>query len=674
MPIISIEDAVAESDFDIIIVGGGTSGLLVAVRIAESKRNFNVLVLEAGISHENDPLVDVPGLMSRTLGNPLYDWVHMSEPQTRLNDRVMPLDHGKGLGGSSAINFTGLFRPTMNELDAFEKLGNPGWNAASLDRCLQKSLIAASQPQYIPATHEPIVEGLESLGIPRTGERGIGVSTCTLSVDPETAKRSYSASGYYYPKRAELGNLFVALNVTVTRINLEPTDDELVRATGVQVHGTGSTDTTHILQANKEIILSAGAIHTPHILEHSGIGDRNILSKFGIKCLVDLPGVGENLQDHGLVPTVAEVDSTIETAEMLADPAILEKHQELHKQRSGFLAGGITTLVAFIPASKLDSGSKFDWEKSATIESLDVGSDDIHPNVKKGIVKQYSILRGWLTDPNATEPFAQILHLNAHFPTPGISKPLPGKRYITLSPVYSHPFSRGYVHLMSPDPKIPPAVNPRYFSHPNDKQILEAGLRFTLGIYDTPSVNPFIIGIRAGKQEQEAYIKEQLTTVWHQSGTAVMLPREYGGVVDERLRVYGTKGLRVVDASIIPLLPSVNTQSVVYMLAEKALALLLNNQNSKLIWFLRQRRLCYKNIEGTEIAESRQYVLVYFNCDILPNVQHRKTEAPVLLPKNPYYMPFGAKRDLAMNCRIPKHFLNDILLVPFLRPIHIDHP
>jgi choline dehydrogenase-like flavoprotein len=150
----------------------------------------------------------------------------------------------------------------------------------------------------------------------------------------------------------------------------------------------------------------------------------------------------------------------------------------------------------------------------------------------------------------------RVLHLNAHFSTPGISTPQPGKRYITLSPVYSHPFSRGCVHLASNDPKVPPVVNPRYLSHPLDKKILEAGLNLVLQVYNTPSLKPFIIDIVAGcvqDSERSEYVEGQLNTVWHQSGTAAMLPREDGGVVDHLLRVYGTVGLRVVCFLFAPI-------------------------------------------------------------------------------------------------------------------------
>lgn len=606
MPIVSLQDLLS-TDVDVLVVGGGTCGLATATRLAQNRPNAVVAVIEAGDYHENDPLVDVPGMMSRAIHNPKYDWTYYTVPQKHAGNRQILQSHGKGLGGSSMLNFLGFVRPSKEELDAIEQLGNVGWNWDSLSAYMKKSErvqtpdesvdgqrvaaspdpknhgyegpIAKSYPPHITEIHAPLLDSLECMGVTRnpdnSGGRPVGAFLAPTSVDSKTATRSYSASGYYAPNR-HLPNLLILTGTLTTKINFTAGAEELQKATSVDIEKDGVQSTVHV---KKEILLSAGTLHTPQLLELSGVGSPKILAPLGINAIIDLPGVGENLQDHALAPTVVEVDQSFKTFEIFGDPEQLADQQKLYAERKGLLAG-VSSCFAFMPAAAFGSESSLaDWEKSANLSSI-TELDALDPSVRRGMEKQYEILHGWLKDPN--QVFSQILTVNGHYPVAGVT-PDPMKRYTTLLVSYMHPFTRGRVHINSTDPKAHPDLDPKYLANPADVGVLASMISFMRRLYKTGPVAESIQSVTVPPFEEDApvevvnkFIADTLATVHHPVGTASMLPKELGGVVDSRLRVYGSENLRVVDCSIIPLELSCNIQSVAYAIGEKAADIILS--------------------------------------------------------------------------------------------------
>ncbi|KAF8908253.1 alcohol oxidase [Mucidula mucida] len=587
MPLISLDDLL-QRQIDVLIVGGGTSGLTLARRrvtvvLAQGSPQTTVAVLEAGVHHDNDPLVDIPGMLTRAIHNPDYDWTYYTVPQKHAANRNMLQTHGKGLGGSSLLNFMVFIRPSKEEFNALEELGNDGWNWDNLLPYMKKSerlqsappavdgrlhsvkpdpenhgtegAIAKSYPSHVTEIVPSLLDALEAVGIPRKPDpcdgRPVGCFLCPTSVDVSTSKRSYAASDFFTLNK-DLPNLLVVTNVLVSKINLEGT-----KATGVTVQ---QGDKTVVVNANKEVVLSAGALHTPQILELSGIGNASIIEPLGIKCVVNLPGVGENLQDHGFCPVVVETPENFKSFEIFSDPEQAAEQQELYKKGLGLLAG-FSCCVSFIPASIIGNTEDVTaWSQTQTDSEADL-FPNLDPSVRKGIEKQYEILRRWVQDD--TQPFSQTLTFSGHFPIPGVT-PDPSKRYTTIVTAYSHPFTRGRVHITSSSATASPDVDPRYLSNPTDHDILVHALEFAIAVPNEKE-----------RMDRGKFARETLATVYHPLGTAAMLPRELGGVVDSSLKVYGIENLRVVDCSIAPLLTSSNTQTYAYAIGEKAADIIL---------------------------------------------------------------------------------------------------
>ncbi|KAJ7173929.1 alcohol oxidase [Mycena crocata] len=590
----------AES-FDYVVIGAGTGGLAVAVRLCEDPA-VSVCVLEAGedVTKELDAIV--PGFGFKNLGQPKVDWGHMTTPQANAKDRSIYLPRGKSLGGSSMLNLMTLNRAHEVEYNAIETLGSPGWDWKGLLEYFRKSETFVASPEeqtkyqvdFNPSTHgtsgpihrtlpkwtsdvqTPFIEGMSHLGVPwnRDASSGnnFGLWTSNHSIDGDGARVS-SASAYYEPNKSN-PNLVVVAGAHATRIMLNSSADasgNLV-ASGVEYIKDGKSLT---VSARKEVLVCAGAFKSPQLLELSGIGDKKVLDAHGIDVKLDLPAVGTNLrshpilQDHFWSPFVTETDPKYESAEVLGDPARAAKEWKIYEEsKTGMLSGTCSTLYAFLAKKYyMEEGYKIPEQMSTSL----------HPTLA-------NLQKGWL---NADEaPFLEITLFPGFLPVVGHS-PEPGKSYFSVFLCLTHPFSSGTVHIASADPLAPPAIDYHVLDNQVDVDLLVRGIRFARKLVATPSLKDVVArellpGPAVQTDEEIAdFIRGTVSTVFHPLGTTPMLPRKDGGVVDASLKVYGTANIRVVDASIIPIQMSAHTQATVYAIAEKAADILKREHGSK---------------------------------------------------------------------------------------------
>ncbi|KAG5642151.1 hypothetical protein DXG03_003555 [Asterophora parasitica] len=341
----------AQTPFDFIVAGGGTAGVAVAVRLSEIA-NVTVGIIEAGTFNADDPRLNIPQ-GTNTAGlftNDLYSWNFYTTPQAKLAGRSLFMARGKLLGGSSAINLLGVALAGAVEYDQIGQLGNPGWsyentlkyfkratNMSVAPKELQEETAAtfsykfhgASGPiktsfasWYSKAT-PPFYKALVQLGFAPVRDGGNGLDAGSvwnppLAIDQDTKTRSYSGNGYYLPN-AGRRNLYLLTNAQVIKVNLSNTPDASgnYTATGVTYVSNGITYTASV---KKDVIVSGGSVQSPQILELSGIGNKELLTKVGVKPIIDLPGVGENYQDHIITTSSIKIPSTIETWDVFANP------------------------------------------------------------------------------------------------------------------------------------------------------------------------------------------------------------------------------------------------------------------------------------------------------------------------------------------------------------------
>ncbi|RJE18220.1 Dehydrogenase [Aspergillus sclerotialis] len=595
------------SQFDYIVVGGGIGGMVVASRLSE-EATTTVLLIEAGPDRTGDPRIETPGLLTTLFGNPVVDWDFLSEPQTHVKDRQIPQARGRVLGGSSALNFSAVVYPSRQDWAAWSALGNEGWSAEHMEPYLQKfqtykepdtsttetlgldhyvdpSKYGSQGPLPVgyPAIYGPFNKawnqafaklGWQDKKDPISGDKS-GSFTCQLSVDPATGVRGYATS--YRP--AERPNLTVWTEARAEKIHLARNSKDELLATGVQISDYLGVQRT--ATARHEIVLSAGSIHSPQLLELSGIGGAQRLRLFGIPVMLDLPGVGENLQDHCISSISYKVTEGHSSTDAMRDPHVAQNFLNLYeKTRSGPLAG-LPISGAFLPPVN-DQGKVPMDDIRSLVEAYLPNNQNQH---QTGRQKQTQIHRQTLLDNQ--EPTILYLLLPFRMNTkPGamtmadIFEHETEDNYISIVAMLSHPFSRGSVHIKSGDVRDKPTFNPNYLEHPMDLELLA---RHTQYIDRVVHTEPFRMVVRPEcrlPQSSEAdltdlesvkqVVQDRLLSCFHPVGTCAMMPLGMGGVVDDQLRVHGTRNLRVVDASIFPLEPQGNIQATVYAVAERA--------------------------------------------------------------------------------------------------------
>ncbi|OJJ69839.1 hypothetical protein ASPBRDRAFT_181256 [Aspergillus brasiliensis CBS 101740] len=596
--------------FDFIIVGGGTAGLVLAARLSENA-SIRVGVIEAGLSRIGDPKVDTPTGMAMTLKDPEYDWCFRSAPQTGANNRTYTTHCGKMLGGSSGFNFMMSGRPTADEINDWGKTtGVKGWSWSDLlpyfkkheklevdqpnitsrdmDTCpLEPDLHGTDGPihnsfgtWHAPFERDllPALDTVSGLSRPREPYAGthLGFYRTLFTID-RTGKplRSYAASEYLAPNHhAGRSNLRVLTDALVCKITLGTNEHSERQATGVELLYQGISYT---VRPRKEVILSAGTVHSPRLLELSGIGDPNVLCRVGIPCIVPNMDVGNNLQEQALCSVVYELASGYTSVDsLLRDKDIFAEHQRLYEEEhSGALSGSLSITGYTSYATQVE---QHDLE-----DTVACFLDPKNASTKQDTVlqnKQRKILAARIQDP--TCPCIQYMCAPENFSTAhavdnlGAVMSGPPSGYndcFSITTSQMHPVSRGRVHVVSDDPKEPPDISPGLLAHPADVDVLAAGVGFAERVFRSEFVRDKVarkvrpdprvdIGVR---DEVKRFVRENTIPFQHLVGTCAL-----GMVVDERLRVKRVKGLRVVDASVVPMMVSPSLAAVVYAVAEKA--------------------------------------------------------------------------------------------------------
>lgn len=406
------------------------------------------------------------------------------------------------------------------------------------------------------------------------------------SIDPEKKQRSCAANTYLALVQGR-PNLTVYTETTVTRILLDKSQPQAVVAKGVSVNTKDGESKT--ITARKEVILAAGTINSPRLLELSGIGGADLLQSLGIEVIVDNPHVGENLQNHPYTGVAFEVRDDVETLDALlrGDPdAISAAMQDYATKGTGPLSTSsiITCAQLPLPGNRTDDEAGHKDRDELLLHDLDAEADAARspPTTPAFATAHEAFVRSVLvfpTEPSATYTMGPGY---APFEAPSPTYRAPGKR-ISVVVTLSHPLSRGSVHITSAKPEHAGGnqgltIDPRYLSHPLDVEVLARHIRFTeqaigraepLARYLKPRTDRF-----TDLEETKAYVHRTVQGAHHLTGTCAMMPRAMRGVVDDKLRVHGCVNLRVCDSSIIPMEPTANTQAVVYGVAENGASII----------------------------------------------------------------------------------------------------
>ncbi len=519
--------------FDYIIVGAGSAGCVLANRLSADPMK-RVLLLEAG-GRDSYFWIHVPVGYLYTMNNKRTDWCFKTAPSEGLNGRALAYPRGRVLGGCSSINGMIYMRGQARDYDQWRQLGNVGWGWDDVLPLFRKSedhykggddLHGSGGEWHVDSQRLswPILDAFRDaaieVGIPLTDDfnRGDNEGVGYFEVNQKGGWRWSTANAFLHPV-ADRRNLTVLTHAQTDGLIMDGR-----RAKGVAFRQNGQAKTASVLG---ELILATGAIGSPHLLQLSGIGPGALLQDNGIDVVHDLPGVGENLQDHLQIRTVYKVENTV-TLNQKANSLIGKAGMALEYalRRTGPLSMAPSQLGAF---AKSDP-------------SMETANLEYH------------------VQPLSTDKLGDPLH---KFPA------------ITASVCNLRPASRGYVRMTSPTPTDAPEIQPNYLAEPVDRQVAADAIKLTRRILAASPMQPFrpsemLPGPEIQSDEQLAKAAGDIaSTIFHPVGTCKM-GHDERAVVDDRLRVHGIERLRVADASIMPTITSGNTNSPTIMIAEKA--------------------------------------------------------------------------------------------------------
>ena len=526
--------------FDFVIVGAGAAGCVLANRLTDSGRH-SVLLLEAG-GADRSPWIHIPLGYGKHFTNPKVNWLYSSDAEAGAGNRRIAQPRGKVLGGSSSINGLVYIRGQREDYDRWRELGNMGWSYADVLPYFRKAEdqqrgadeyhgvggpLTVSDPSEPHPLCEAYLAAAEECGYWRNPDfngatqEGFGYTQLTI----RNGFRSSAATGYLRPARRR-GNLSVITRAHATRILFSDK-----RATGVEYLRGGSLRS---VMARREVIVAGGSFNSPQLLQLSGIGPASLLQGFGIPVIADVPGVGMNLQDHYTGRLVYECTEPFTLNDAVRNPARgLIAALRYVFLRKGFLTMGASYAAGFIRSDPTVPTP--DIQTSISLFSADKAGDPLH---------RFS----------------------------GFS----------LAARLLRPESRGSVLIQSTDPLRAPAIRPNYFSAPKDREALLAGMKATRRLTETAAMRRYIVREHdpGPSCTSDADLLEHLRLrggiAYHPVGTCKM-GTDASAVVDDRLRVRGLDGLRVVDASIMPTVVSGNTHAPTIMIAEKGAAMILQD-------------------------------------------------------------------------------------------------
>lgn len=535
--------AVGQGPYDFIVVGAGSAGCAVANRLSADGRE-RVLLIEAG-PRDTSFNIHIPLMVVNLLKDPKHIWPFVTEPQAALGNRTQLWTRGRMLGGSSSINGCVYVRGDPGEFDSWAEMGLPGWG---WDEMLPYFKRMEAYPQGDPATrgHDgPIgvtslkhFDALADAFVEASGQAGYDIvedyndghyeGAAYLQYSTKRGYRSSSAVGYLKPARGRR-NLDVMTDALVTRVLIE---DGI--ATGVEVR---REEILTRIVARKEVILSAGPVQSPKLLELSGIGQGALLQRHGIKVVRDLPGVGENMSDHPNTRLTFQCTKPITINDALQSPVVKVKEG----LKWGLMGKGLLSICSAVAHVVMRSSP-----------------DEPRPDLKIQL-----------------QPFSGKDRY-ARRPQDGLD-PFSG---FTVGVMGLRPRSKGWTHIRSADPVEYPKIDPKYLDDPHDARVLLAGIKAVRDVASHPAMRAMIVKeTRPGAAtttdaEILDYIRETTQTTWHIVGSC-KAGTDRQAVVDPDLRVHGVGNLRVIDSSVFPTIPSSNTNAPTIALGEKGADIVL---------------------------------------------------------------------------------------------------